>query len=40
MVWLRIGNSSTDETARLLRACATEILAFRDDPGSLILPLR
>ena len=39
VVWIRIGNCSTDVIARTLRAHAARIDAFADDPRSSFLEL-
>ncbi|MGA1044651.1 MAG: DUF5615 family PIN-like protein, partial [Phycisphaerales bacterium] len=40
VVWLRGGNTSTSETARVLLARASEILAFAADGELRVLTLR
>jgi predicted nuclease of predicted toxin-antitoxin system len=39
IVWLRMGNCSTDEIAHLLRAYAAEIMHFDSNPGETVLIL-
>ena len=39
VVWVRLGNCSTDEVADLLRSQLTDLLAFEDDPAASFLAL-
>ena len=39
VVWLRVGNCSTDEVAEVLRRHAAELLAFDADPDASFLVL-
>ena len=39
VIWIRLGNCTTGDIERLLRAQAAEILAFGDDPAAAFLAL-
>jgi len=40
VIWIQLGNCTTDEIEALLRARLDEVLAFGDDPEAAFLALR